>query len=110
VVIDRFIELTVLQSVAMKGKAVQRRTVQYSGQVQGVGFRYTTQTIAHRYAVSGYVRNQPDGRVELVAEGVPHELDAFLREVRERFFVNIRDERADVQPATGEFTGFDIRH
>jgi acylphosphatase len=90
--------------------AAQRRTVQYSGRVQGVGFRYTAQSIAHRYAVSGYVRNQPDGRVELVAEGKAHELDAFLSEVRERFFGNIRDERADVQPATGEFTSFDIRH
>jgi acylphosphatase len=88
----------------------QRRTVQYSGRVQGVGFRYTTQSIAHRYNISGYVRNQPDGRVDLVAEGEPHELDAFLGEVRERFLVNIRDERVDVQPATGEFTGFGIRH
>ena len=92
------------------GVAPQRRTVQYSGRVQGVGFRYTTRTIAHRYAVAGYVRNQPDGRVELVAEGAPHELDSFLGEVRERFFGNIRDERTDGQPATGEYTGFDIRH
>jgi acylphosphatase len=93
-----------------KSGTSQRRTVQYSGRVQGVGFRYTTQSIAHRYAVTGYVRNQPDGRVELVAEGEPHELDSFLAEVRERFFGNIRDERADVQPATSEFTGFNIRH
>jgi acylphosphatase len=93
-----------------KSGTSQRRTVQYSGRVQGVGFRYTTQSIAHRYAVSGYVRNEPDGRVKLVAEGEPPELDAFLREVRERFLVNIRNERADVQPASGEFTGFDIRH
>jgi acylphosphatase len=78
--------------------------------VQGVGFRYTTRTIAHRYAVSGCVRNQPDGRVELVVEGESHELDEFLSEVRERFLGNIRDEKADVQPATGEFTGFAIRH
>jgi acylphosphatase len=93
-----------------KSGTSQRRTVQYSGRVQGVGFRYTTQSIAHRYAVSGYVRNQPDGRVELLAEGEPNELDAFLREVRERFFGNIRGEQADFQPATGEFAGFAIRH
>jgi acylphosphatase len=92
------------------GVAPQRRTVQYAGRVQGVGFRYSARTIAHRYAVSGYVRNQPDGRVELVAEGDPHELDEFLSEVRERFLGNIRDEKADVQPATGEYTGFAIRH
>ncbi len=94
----------------MKASARQRRTVDYAGRVQGVGFRYTTHAIARRYEVSGYVRNLPDGRVELVAEGEPHELDTFLCEVRERFFSKIRDERSDVQPATGQFTGFDIRH
>jgi acylphosphatase len=88
----------------------KRYTVYFSGRVQGVGFRYSTASIAHRFVVSGYVRNCPDGRVELVAEGLPHELDAFLREVRERFFNHIRDERKDVQDATDEFTGFDIRH
>ena len=94
----------------MKANTRQRRSVEYSGRVQGVGFRYTTHTIARRYQVSGYVRNLPDGHVELVAEGESRELDAFLCEVRERFFGSIRDERSDVQPATGEFTGFDVRH
>ena len=94
----------------MKANARQRRTVEYSGRVQGVGFRYTTHSIARRYPVTGYVRNLADGRVELVAEGEPHELEAFLCEVRERFFGNIRDERSDMHPATGEFAGFDIRH
>ena len=41
----------------------------FSGHVQGVGFRYTTRSVASRFAVTGYVRNLPDGRVELVAEG-----------------------------------------
>jgi acylphosphatase len=94
----------------MNARARHRRTVEYAGRVQGVGFRYTTQTIARRYEVNGYVRNLPDGRVELVAEGDSHELDAFLREIRERFFGHIRDERSLVQPATGEFTAFEIRH
>ena len=94
----------------MNPNARQCRTVEYSGRVQGVGFRYTTHTIARRYQVSGYVRNLANGRVELVAEGQPHELDAFLCEVRERFFGNIRVERCDVQPATGEYSGFEIRH
>jgi acylphosphatase len=88
----------------------KRYTVYYDGRVQGVGFRYTTSSIARRYDVTGYVRNCPDGRVELVAEGMPRELDGFLGELRDRFFNNIRDERRDVQDGTGEFTGFDIRH
>jgi acylphosphatase len=78
--------------------------------VQGVGFRYTTHSIARRYRIAGYVCNLPTGGVELVAEGEPRELDSFLNEVRERFFGNIRGERSDVQAATGEFTGFEIRH
>lgn len=94
----------------MKADSRQRRTIEYSGRVQGVGFRYATYTIARRYEVNGYVRNLPDGRVELVAEGSRQELDAFLAEVRERFFGHIRDERPDVQPAAGEFTGFEVRH
>jgi acylphosphatase len=89
---------------------LKRCTVMYTGRVQGVGFRYTTASIAHRFDVSGYVRNSPDGRVELVAEGQSAELDEFLREVRERFVSNIRNEKRDIQPGTGEFTGFDIRH
>ncbi len=88
----------------------QRHTVYYSGHVQGVGFRYTARSIARGYDVAGFVRNLPDGRVELVAEGKPHEVDAFLREVRDRFFNQVRDERGDVQPATGEFAAFEIRH
>ena len=88
----------------------QRHTVYFAGHVQGVGFRYTARSIARGYEVAGFVRNLPDGRVELVAEGQPREVEAFLREVRDRFSHQIRDERIDVQPATGEFAGFEIRH
>lgn len=86
-----------------------RKTVLYRGHVQGVGFRYTAQSIARRYEVSGFVRNLPDGQVELVAEGEKHELAAFLDDVRERMVRHIRDERVDTQPASGEFAGFEIR-
>jgi acylphosphatase len=88
----------------------KRYTVYFTGRVQGVGFRYNTASIARRHEVSGFVRNCPDGSVEVVAEGNPQEIDKFLREVRDNFFSNIRNERRDVQDATGEFTGFDIRH
>jgi acylphosphatase len=39
------------------------------GIVQGVGFRYHTQQAAAQYGVTGYVRNLPNGTVEIVAEG-----------------------------------------
>ena len=46
-----------------------RKTIYYSGRVQGVGFRWTTRRIACEYDVTGYVMNLPDGRVELAVEG-----------------------------------------
>ena len=45
------------------------KRVLYSGRVQGVGFRYTTQALAAGHPIAGYVRNLPTGEVELVAEG-----------------------------------------
>jgi acylphosphatase len=57
---------------------MQRVTVFYSGRVQGVGFRATVRYLARGYDVTGTVRNLPDGRVELVAEGAKAELAAFL--------------------------------
>jgi acylphosphatase len=87
-----------------------RSTVYYTGHVQGVGFRYTTHSIARNHEVTGYVRNLPDGRVELVAEGNRHQTDAFLKAIRDRLSNHIRDERNDIGPATGEFTTFEIRH
>lgn len=88
----------------------QRLTVTYSGRVQGVGFRYTTRSIADGYNVTGYVRNLTDGRVELVAEGERRAVDNFLVNVRDRLSGFIRDEKTDVQTATGEFPTFGIRH
>ena len=90
--------------------AEERRTVYYSGHVQGVGFRYTARSVAARYAIGGYVRNLSDGRVELVAEGGPREVAAFLQQIRDQLGDHIRNEQCDSQAASGEFTGFEIRH
>ena len=53
------------------GMPRERRRVVFSGRVQGVGFRFTCQSLARGFDVAGYVRNLADGRVELVAEGEP---------------------------------------
>lgn len=69
----------------------------YRGQVQGVMFRKTTEGIAQSFAVGGYVRNLPDGSVELVVQGAPDELNRFLRMVGDEFADNIRDiDRTDL--------------
>ena len=55
--------------------------VRVEGIVQGGGFRYYTYRIAKRYGVKGYVKNMPDGSVEVVAEGDEKKLERFLQEV-----------------------------
>ena len=52
-----------------------------AGKVQGVGFRYFTKNLAKKYGLKGYVRNLPDGTVEIVAEGDEKTLRKFLEEV-----------------------------
>jgi len=87
-----------------------RRTVYYSGRVQGVGFRYTTEAIARGFAVAGQVRNLPDGRVELVAEGLAEELDRFQQAISARMAGFIQGEQTNTTPATGEFSSFAIAY
>jgi acylphosphatase len=89
----------------------QRVTQLYSGRVQGVGFRYTVKTLVTGFEVTGTVCNLSDGRVELIAEGVKEELDAFLQAIRDsevgRF---IEKEQAVWDDAKNEFRGFTISH
>src|SRR5476649_1637601 len=71
-------------AVPIQTQAAARRRMKifYSGRVQGVGFRYTARTVAAGFEIAGYVRNLPDGRVELAAEGDAAELDAFRAAMR----------------------------
>ncbi len=81
----------------------------YSGSVQGVGFRYTVRTVAAGYEVTGLVRNLPDGRVELIAEGMKDELEAFRRAIRDEGLQHfIRDEAVGWSDASNGFRGFEI--
>jgi len=88
----------------------ERREVYYSGHVQGVGFRYTTATIARGHEVTGFVKNLPDGRVQLLVEGDRAAVQAFMAEISERLGGYIRGLQQDVRPATGQFTDFTIAY
>jgi acylphosphatase len=81
----------------------------YSGRVQGVGFRYAARQAASGYEVTGVIRNLPDGRVEMLAEGERSELEAFQEGIREAGLRRlIRDEQTHWSEASGEFRGFEI--
>jgi acylphosphatase len=61
----------------------------FSGSVQGVGFRATTASLAGRFLISGWVRNEPDGRVTCEAQGELAEIQAFISTLRDRMRHNI---------------------
>ncbi|MGV0027920.1 acylphosphatase [Phormidesmis priestleyi] len=56
-----------------------RSHVFVSGQVQGVGYRFSTHKIADRLGLKGWVRNLPDGRVEAVFEGEKQNVETMLK-------------------------------
>ena len=86
-----------------------RVVILYSGRVQGVGFRYSVKVLTMGFDMTGTVRNLPDGRVELVAEGERGELDEFRRAIQDsevgRF---VRDETVTWSDAINRFRGFEI--
>jgi len=59
-----------------------RAQIKVTGVVQGVGFRYFVRSTAAGLGLGGYVRNRPDGSVEVVAEGDRHAMSAFLGELK----------------------------
>ena len=88
---------------------MQRVTAYYSGRVHGVGFRATVRNIARGFDVTGTVRNLPDGRVELIAEGAKDEVAAFLEGIATSDLSGYIASRAETwSAARGGLRGFVI--
>ena len=84
-----------------------RLRVLYGGRVQGVGFRATVEQIARGYEVAGWVKNLPDGRVELVAEGERETVRRLLSAVANRLGNHI-DATAETEQTPGDLADFRI--
>jgi acylphosphatase len=83
----------------------------YEGHVQGVGFRFTVRHIAKGFDVTGWVRNLPDGRVELQATGEEDEVRAFIDRVADSELHSlIRKQTQNKLTETVAARGFEIRH
>lgn len=88
----------------------ERCEVRYSGRVQGVGFRYTVRQIAGGLEVTGFVRNRPDGSVQLVVEGTSQEIQRLLSNVQAELGGFVKAAQETHGRATGEFRDFRIRY
>jgi len=98
------------KKVVSHGAAKKQLHVSWSGRVQGVGFRYTAESVALTVGLTGWVRNLPDGRVEAVAEGTEKDLKSFLEQIAAGpMRVHIRHRSVDWEKPTGEFNDFRIK-
>jgi acylphosphatase len=81
----------------------------FHGDVQGVGFRWTTRRIARQFAVAGSVRNLSDGTVELIAQGAAAQVAAFRQAVEAAMAGHIERVDAVTIDVSEQLCGFGIR-
>lgn len=86
---------------------VAKHTI-FVGRVQGVGFRFTVHRIANSYALSGFVRNLPDGSVEMLVQGPPDDVDDCINQIEDSFRGYIRQTKAEDTPPDPKFRDFKI--
>lgn len=79
------------------------------GTVQGIGFRYYTRMAANRFGINGWVRNCPDGSVEIHCEGEESILQQFLEEVKKGPAGLVIKSLAVKEAQPDFFYGFEIR-
>jgi acylphosphatase len=89
---------------------MRRLVARVQGHVQGVYFRHHTTRQANRLGLVGWVRNEPDGAVSVVAEGPEDKLDRLLDFLRQGPpAARVKSVDATWQEATGEFVTFGVR-
>ena len=73
----------------MESQANVRWHILFEGEVQFVGFRYTARLLARKLDLSGWVRNLPDGRVEVEAQGPVTDLRRFLLQIKSQPHIHV---------------------
>ncbi len=80
----------------------------FKGRVQGIGFRFTALRVAGRYRLTGYVRNMPDGAVEMLAQGQAADIDDCISDIEESFADYVKETTINDVPADPKYTDFKI--
>jgi len=96
--------------VSSEKSIVLARRFLIRGRVQGVGFRWFVEREAHMLQIAGWVRNNPDGTVEILAHGTRDQLAGLHSRLREGPRAARVDEVdvSEVQPVAG-LTSFQIQ-
>ena len=80
----------------------------FSGEVQGVGFRFTAKNLAREHRIKGWVRNLDDGRVEVVAQASEEAISEFISDLKESFKNYISDVNINYDYIAEDFKDFNI--
>ena len=87
-----------------------RITVNYSGRVQGVGFRWQVNHLAQAIPCTGYVKNLSDGSVEVVMEGRKKDLLELIERIDRQMDGYWQDKTVDQRQGDAHFAEFSIRY
>ena len=87
---------------------LKRVEAKYRGMVQGIGFRFTAQRLAEDLDIKGWVKNMPDGSVELAAEAEEENLGKFLEQIKAHFKDYIQDADLNWKDPAGRFQDFRV--
>ena len=85
-----------------------RKHIFFSGRVQGVGFRYHAYNIAQSLALSGWVQNLYDGRVEMEVQGSERDIQELIHKLRQQRFIVIEDVEMHTIPVVIGELGFEM--
>lgn len=85
-----------------------RKHIFFSGDVQGVGFRYRSFYIAQSRGLTGWVENLWDGRVEMEVQGSEVSIREMLARIQQQRWINVADMEITEIPCEEE-RGFKIR-
>lgn len=69
--------------MASAEKSIEARRFLVRGRVQGVGFRWFVEREAQMLSIAGWVRNNADGTVEVLAQGTSHQLSGLHSRLRQ---------------------------
>ena len=89
-------------------KTMVRKHIYFSGDVQGVGFRYRSFYIAQSLGLVGWVENLWDGRVEMEVQGSEASIREMLARIQQQRWINVADMEITEIPCEEE-RGFKIR-
>ena len=84
------------------------RYITFTGRVQGVGFRFTALRVANRLGLTGWVRNLPDGGVEMVVQGTLGDIEHCIRDMEETLTGYITETKIEEISSDSKYKDFKI--